>query len=237
MITLQKVLQDSPLLHKQEEGSSTSWQLSDEALHFIDKNVNENSTTLETGAGISTILFAIKSSYHTCICPNQEQINLIKNYCQQHQISTEKIDFKVDVSENVLPLAQINELDLVLIDGSHAFPVPFLDWFYTYQKLKVGGRLIVDDTQLWTGYILKKFLLFEPEWKFNVNSPPRSAFFTKVKPYNSTKWHGQQPYLMKNSYFSILGAKLQVLKRLLLNGQFGRLSKLLVKQLGRSKTK
>ncbi len=40
----------------------------------------------------------------------------------QHQISTQKIDFQIARSEDTLPSLELNELDLVLIDGRHAFP-------------------------------------------------------------------------------------------------------------------
>ena len=91
--------------------------------------------------------------------------------------------------------------------------------------------MIVDDTQLWTGWVLKKFLIFEPEWKLNKNSPPRSAIFTKVQKYENAKWHGQQPYIVKNSYLTILIAKFKRFFRLLGNKKFGQLSKLIGSQL------
>lgn len=231
MTKLQDLLENPPMIHEESSGQLTSWQLSDDVLDFIDKNVNADSVTLETGTGISTILFAIKSSHHTCINPCEEQVNRIKEYCQAHQISTDKIDFKIDVSEKVLPSLNIDQIDLVLIDGSHAFPLPFIDWYYTYRKLKLGGKMIIDDTQLWTGLVLKQFLTLEPEWEFERNSPPRSAIFTKVEKYANTKWYGQQPYIVKNSYFFVLNAKFRIFLQLLGKGNFGKLSKLLGNQL------
>ena len=227
MTQLQQILDNNPLLHEEAQGKLTSWQLSEEVLSFIDKNVQQNHRTLEIGAGVSTILFGAKSSIHTCITPSENQVTRIETYCENNQISTEKIDFKIGFSEKILPSLETHQLDLILIDGSHAFPLPFLDWFYSYQKLKLGGKLIIDDTQLWTGKVLKQFLCLEPEWQFNVNSPPRSAIFTKVKNYNRTKWHNQQPYLVKHSHLSILNAKLKMLWQFLLQGEFGKLGKLI----------
>jgi len=231
MANLQELIKNPPLIHEESSGQLTSWQLSDEVLDFIDDNINKDSITLETGTGISTILFAIKSSHHTCINPSKKQVERIKEYCKKHNISTDKIDFKIDVSEKVLPSLDVSKLDLILIDGSHAFPIPFIDWYYTYEKLKLGGKIIIDDTQLWTGWVLKKFLLFEPEWEFNKNSPPRSAIFTKVQKYENAKWHGQQPYIVKNSHLIILTAKFKRFLRLLGNRKFGKLSKLIGTQL------
>ena len=231
MTKFQQLLENPPLIHKEASGEAISWQLSDEILHYIDRNVGEDSTTVETGAGVSTILFAIKGSYHTSISPCQAQVDRIKAYCQQHQISTEKIDFKVECSEDALPSLNISEIDLVLIDGSHAFPIPFIDWYYTYRKLTVGGKMIIDDTQLWTGLVLKQFLILEPEWKFQKNSPPRSAIFTKVEKYAGTKWYGQQPYIVKNSSWFILEAKVRMFLKLLYNRQFNKLGRLIANQL------
>ena len=231
MTKLQNLLENPPSIHEEGSGQLTSWQLSDEVLHYINENVNEDSITLETGTGISTILFAIKSSHHTCISPCRKQVDRIKKYCQKHQISTDKIDFKIDVSERILPSLNVNELDLVLIDGSHAFPIPFIDWYYTYRKLKVGGKMIIDDTQLWTGLVLKQFLILEPEWRLKKNSPPRSAIFTKIKKYAGTKWHGQQPYIVKNSYFRVLNAKIKRFLWLLGSKKFSKLNQLIANQL------
>ena len=235
MKKLQELLKNPPLIHEEAPGKLTSWQLSDEVLYFINNNINEDSITLETGTGISTILFAIKSSHHTCISPSKKQVDRIKNYCQTHQINTDKIDFKIDFSEKVLPSLNINKIDLILIDGSHAFPIPFIDWYYTYQKLKVGGKIIIDDTQLWTGLVLKQFLNLEPEWEFNKNSPPRSAIFTKIQKYAQTKWYAQQPYIVKNSYFLIFQAKVKSFLRLLYVGDFHKLGKLIGNQLNQLK--
>jgi hypothetical protein len=230
MIKIPELLENPPLIHEEASGKLTSWQLSDQVLYYINENVDENSITLETGAGISTILFALKSSHHICISPSQEQIDRIKKYCQEHQISTDKIDFKIDLSEKILPSLDIDNIDLILIDGSHAFPIPFIDWFYTYQKLKVGGKMIIDDTQLWTGLILKQFLSLEPEWQINRNSPPRSAIFTKVKKYAGAKWYAQQPFVVKNSYFLVFTAKVKIFFQLLADKKFDKLTKLIFNQ-------
>lgn len=59
-------------------------------------------------------------------------------------------------------------LDLVLIDGDHAFPSPFIDWYYTADRINKGGYVIVDDTQLSTGRILHDFLCLEKKrWKLH----------------------------------------------------------------------
>jgi Sulfotransferase family len=194
---LRAVLKDQPKLHKDRAGDLVSYQASEEVLSFIDQHVTENSRTLETGAGMSTILFAIRGSEHTCIVPSQGQIDRIKQYCHDHQISTDKIDFQLHNSEVILPVLNPKDLDLILIDGCHGFPIPFIDWFYATSYLKKDGTLIVDDTQLWTGAVLKEYLLSEPEWELIEDIEPRAAIFRKLQTEIRTKEWDEQPYVMQ----------------------------------------
>jgi predicted O-methyltransferase YrrM len=176
--------------------------VSSEMLHFLNHNVSRDSHTLETGAGISTILFALKQTFHTCVVPDAELVDRIKNYCHRNQISTAKISFQIGCSEAILPQLNPEPLDLVLIDGRHAFPSPFIDWYYTANHLKVGGIVIVDDTKIWTGEILQNFLKDEAEWQFKEAFPaasPNATAFVKLQPGSHAKWWAQQPYVMKHS--------------------------------------
>jgi len=141
------------------------WALGKKELEFIFDNVPPKSNTLETGAGLSTALLAYLKCNHTCISPAKEEHRRIKEFCVQSGISTENTTFITAFSQDVLPSLQCEPVDFLLIDGGHGFPIPFLDWLYGSQKLKVGGIVIVDDTQLWTGEILKEFLLAEHQWE------------------------------------------------------------------------
>jgi predicted O-methyltransferase YrrM len=198
-MNLQKLIEDNPHIHTDATGKVIRRGLSYDVLQFIERHVGETSITLETGAGVSTILFAMKGAEHTCIVPDNEEVKRIQEYCMQNQISMEKLHFYIDRSENILPNLQINELDLILIDGSHAFPIPFIDWYYSSIGLKVGGLLIIDDTQLWTGHVLKKFLLSEPEWDHKISLAGRTAIFVKLKEGSHMKEWPHQPYLVRNS--------------------------------------
>jgi hypothetical protein len=74
-----------------------------------------------------------------------------------------------------------------------------IDWYYTADKLRVGGMVMIDDTQLWTGHALKRFLIQEPEWELVEDVSARTAIFMKPKEYNHEKWWGQQAYVVQNS--------------------------------------
>ncbi len=195
---LQSLLIDEPGVHE-HRGRLFSYALPRPVLDFIDQHVDERSTTIETGAGLSTVLFAIKGSSHICICPAEEEINRIKDYCKPRGISLDKVDFRVERSDSVLPAIEVDDLDVVLIDGCHGFPAPFLDWYYLCSKLKVGGMLIIDDVHLWTGRVLKEFLLVEPEWELIEPRGKLTAIFQKRLAYRPWKEWDEQPYVVKRS--------------------------------------
>jgi hypothetical protein len=197
-MNLTELLNSPPVLHE-SDGKPITYTLSDEALSFIDEHINSESKTLETGAGISTVLFALKGTEHTCVVPDKAQVERIKEFCRRNQISTQKIDFRIDGSENVLPHLRPTGLDLVLIDGCHGFPAPFIDWYYAGSGLKAGGILIVDDTQIWTGDVLRQFLLAESEWKHECDILSRTAVFRKLKECELLKEWPLQPYTLNHS--------------------------------------
>src|SRR6266480_557473 len=202
-MTLQELLNDSPKLHRIGKVGvhvPISYDLSDQALHLIDQNVGQNSHTLETGAGISTILFAIKHTHHICIVPDGDLADRIREYCQQRNISVERINFHIGKSEYILPGLTTDHLDLVLIDGQHAFPAPLIDWYYTAPKLQIGGLLLIDDIQLWTGHIVKE------------------------KDYSQEKWWGQQPYIVRKSRRLIRVSEFRQAVAMLAKGRIGHLT-------------
>jgi hypothetical protein len=193
---LTDVLDDPPKVHP-SDGQLIAWGLQRPVLDFIDAYVTEGSKTLETGAGLSTILFALKGASHICITPFQEEVGRIRDYCAQRGISLQNVDFRVDLSTNVLPGLGAVELDLALIDGCHGFPTPFMDWYFTAAQLKLGGILIVDDVQIWTGRVLRDFLVSEPEWKLIQPTSDRTAIFLKQSKYHPWKDFYQQSYVLQ----------------------------------------
>ena len=94
-------------------------------------------------------------------------------------------------------------LDLVLIDGRHGFPAPFIDFYYVAEKLNIGGLLIVDDTWVWTGDVLKPYLLSEPEWELEADFSPRTSIFRKLAHGSQTKEWIEQAFVVKNSRFKL----------------------------------
>jgi hypothetical protein len=97
-------------------------------------------------------------------------------------------------SETYLPTV-IGEFDIVFIDGKHGFPWPILDWYNTADKLKVGGKMMLDDTHLRSVAILCDFLAEDKSrWQFEGNIGGRTAIFRKLKdPISDVGWY-EQPW-------------------------------------------
>ena len=164
MTTLKQILEERPKFHTGEtelplarkfrieetqlspelakkliDGQKACYGFSDDVLLYLSTVVAKGYRTLETGAGISTLVFALNGAEHVCITPNQSEITAIRHYAEEKQIDLSGVTFVVECSEQFLPIHNYSGLDLVLIDGKHAFPWPILDWFYTADALKQGG--------------------------------------------------------------------------------------------------
>jgi predicted O-methyltransferase YrrM len=104
----------------------------------------------------------------------------------------------VGFSEQVLPsLSNAGLLDLVLIDGGHGFPIPFVDWLYCAPRVRIGGIVIVDDTQLWTGEVLSDIIRADPDWELDTEFV-RGVAFRKIAEFRNKEWN-EQPYVLARS--------------------------------------
>ena len=230
-IGLSDLLADPPLLHG---GGTSIWRLSEEVMEFIDQQAERGSRTLETGAGLSTVLFALKDCHHTCVVPLQEEVNRLQDYCRVRDISLRQVKFEVERSEVALPRLNPGPLDLILVDGNHAFPAPFIDWYYSTPFLREGGILIVDDTNLWTGDILRRFLEAETaEWRQLETFSGRAAAFRKLASGSVTKGWEEQALLVKKSRSLTRRHKLYLAWRLARRGELLTLVKKTVSSIAR----
>lgn len=166
-----------------------------EVLNRIASHLSPESITLETGAGLSTMLFAIQQSHHTIVTPSSEEVDRIMDYCDSHQIPTKGLNFIVEMSWNALPQLEPESLDLVLVDGCHGFPTAALDFFYSSRLLKVGGVLVLDDSQLWPVAIVHDFLKAEEAWRFDGDTG-KTSFFTKLRSGAESREWDLQPFVV-----------------------------------------
>jgi hypothetical protein len=196
IMTINDLLGDDPHFHTDSVGRPASWNIDPGVLSYLEPLVAKEMRTLETGTGISTVLFALRGAHHISITPNNGEAVLIKRYCQKHSISLQQVEFIIGRSENVLPRLDLDYLDMVLIDGGHGFPIPFIDWFYTSRLLKLGGLMIVDDTWITTGRILSEFMAVDPHWKL-LREFDHTSFFEKISHGGHLSEWTEQPWIQK----------------------------------------
>jgi hypothetical protein len=196
-VALPEILRTSFLVHDTAPGGV--WAVDEATLGFLWDRVPDGGRTLETGSGMSTVLFALKRTQHTCIVPSESEPARIVDHCRQAGVSSDGITFVVEPSERALPRLERRDLDLVLIDGRHGFPAPMIDWFYTAPMLRVGGLLLLDDTQLWPVRLVRDVLGAEPEWALEAQLP-RTAVFRKVAEGSEAKeWTAQRHVLAETA--------------------------------------
>ena len=133
-----------PSLH----GERQFWGLAWEALEWLEENVRPGMATLETGAGASTMVFAAGGAEHHAVTPAADEERRIRDACAARGIDDTRVTFHIGRSQDLLPTLDGPPLDLVLLDGAHGFPYPILDWWYLAPRIKVGGRMLLDDAYL-----------------------------------------------------------------------------------------
>ncbi len=235
-MNLTEIIRNPPTPHREFAGGEYfGMGMTEGVLNFISKHIDDSSYTLETGCGLSTTILAFLGAHHICITPAQSEIERIENYCSSNGIAIDRITFYPDRSETILPNLKCEPLDLVLIDGRHGFPAPFIDFYYTADKLKVGGLLVIDDTWLWTGDVLKRLLLQEPEWQLEADFAPRACVFRKLAHGSQSKEWTQQRFVVSNSEYKLTAKAVPysvTAFRYIKRGEFSILGKMIARKLG-----
>jgi predicted O-methyltransferase YrrM len=99
------------------------------------------------------------------VVPNPAEVRACRLYLEKVGCA-DHVAFEVGSSDEVLPGLAMSPLDLVLVDGAHAFPAPIIDWYYGAARLREGGVVILDDLQLRQVRLgLIEFLDADPRWE------------------------------------------------------------------------
>jgi len=195
-----ELIQAKPHLHVFGDGTPRLMSLLDNALKWMadELSTRKDAVTLETGYGLTTVLMTMLARQHHSIAPDEPGYRRVLDYCKQQGIPAQGLQYHVGFSEDVLPKLDIPDesLDMVLIDGGHGIPTPFVDYAYTFKKIKVGGYLVVDDIQLGTGLMLKDFLLESKEWGLTGFFDSKTCAFRKYAATPGADWY-QQPYMLQ----------------------------------------
>jgi len=173
----ERLRRDPPFVHAADDYYGLAW----DALAWLESSVDSSLTTLETGAGASTIVFAAAGSTHAAISPDPEEHARIARWCEEEGIDASGVTFRAESSTEALTGAwSFGELDVALIDGAHSFPYPAIDWFFAAAHLKVGGRLLIDDAHLPPVNSLVSYLRANPSWELESVLGYRTPLFRKV---------------------------------------------------------
>lgn len=167
MDPLETLISEQPHFHVDGAGKPANWAASPDVLRFIRACLKPSIRTLETGAGQSTVVFAMVRTHHVCITPKQDQAERIRSYCKGHGIDHNNITFIHESSDIALASGKDipDVIDFVFIDGAHQFPLPILDWHFTERKVPIGGIVAIDDYLIPSVRILHDFLMDENEWE------------------------------------------------------------------------
>ena len=202
---------------------AAAWDIQPGVIALIEAQVRPGMTTLETGAGQSTIAFVRAGAQHHAVTPSQDEAARIRAACAQAGVATDRLQFHQGYSQDVLPVLDCGPLDMALIDGGHGFPIPALDLAYIAPRLKPGGWLMIDDVDLWTGAMLVDFLKAEPAFTMEAIHRGRTAVFRCRAPFALREWTNQ-PAVVAKSRFSQWRRKAANGLSLLLSGKFSALA-------------
>lgn len=210
LMDIRQVVSKRPVLHGTAEGLRMDMGVSPEVLDFLLEHAPEGGRSLETGCGLSTVLFAHRSGHHVAVTPSGEEIADLLDFCRNNGVETGGLELIEGTSEYVLPTLKPDPLDIVLIDGRHGFPAPFIDWFYTAGRLKVGGLLLIDDTWLWAPRTLSDVLAEQPQWEFVGKISSRTDVFRKTGEKSEWGDWTDQPYVYRNGYLRLTSRGVEV---------------------------
>lgn len=161
---LTRLFTSPPIIHEDSSGEKVNWSLSDRSLTALDNLIQPGFITAETGCGWSTLIFADRAQEHHCFTLLPTEQERILDVAAQLEVSMANVSFHLGDSSIRLPEANLPPLNLILIDGSHAFPYPEIDWFYlmrfSHKEVIVG----VDDVWIPAVTNLTRFLEAEEGW-------------------------------------------------------------------------
>jgi predicted O-methyltransferase YrrM len=174
-------------------GGAEYWGLAWEALEWLEREVRPGMATLETGSGASTLVFAAGGTEHEAVTPAADEEERFRAECERRAIDGSRVAFRIGLSHEVLPALDARPLDLVLVDGAHGFPYPILDWWFLAGRVRLGGRMLLDDADMPPVRALVDALRAQPGWELEQPASFRTAVVRKVADgLPSFDWEGER---------------------------------------------
>lgn len=178
---------------KLHHSGRADFALADSALAVLRGHLKSGMSTLETGAGHSTLTFAAAGCRHTAISPAIDEWESIQEHARTVGIDLSHVRFIAEPSQVALPKLA-GRIDVVLLDGGHGYPLPQIDFFYAALLLNPGGILAIDNVELWSVRALWRFLRADAEyWEHLTTVDGQTAFFRLTQPFRYREWAFQPP--------------------------------------------
>lgn len=135
--------------------------------------------TMETGTGLSTILFSHISKNHKVFTLNDG--NMMSTVINSELFNPRHVEFIEGPTQQTVPLYSFtNKFNVILLDGPHGYPFPDLEYYYLYPHLETGGILIIDDIVIPTIYNLFNFLKEDAMFELIDVVGGNTAFFKRT---------------------------------------------------------
>jgi hypothetical protein len=138
----------------------------------------------ETGCGGSTIILSHASERHVAFAIEGGS-RTITGLRGHGDLRAENVTFVEGETRETLPGYRFeNPLDLVLLDGPHAYPLPQFEFACLFPHIRRGGWLVLDDIQIPSVYELFRFLKSESAVVLE-EVAVRTAFFRRLEAVES----------------------------------------------------
>ncbi len=135
--------------------------------------------TAETGTGKSTLLLSHLSEDHTVFTVDDNSNTSLCRVMESALLNRERVHFVLGPTQRTLTRHTFpHPLQLVLLDGPHAYPFPEMEYWSFYPHLEENGLLIVDDIHIPTISRLFEFLR-EDQMFDGLGSVHTTAFFRR----------------------------------------------------------
>lgn len=177
---VERLVAERPSFHS-AAGEDRIWNAQPRTLELIASYARAGWSSLETGAGASTAVFAAAGTRHVAVSPAGDEHRRIRAWCDGAGIDTSDVEFVEGLSDDVLPgLDRDAPLDIAFVDGGHSFPIPVVDWHYCARRLRVGGILLMDDIPIPAVALVFRAMRDDPGWRLLELADSRAAAFEKV---------------------------------------------------------
>jgi hypothetical protein len=135
--------------------------------------------SMETGAGVSTLLFSHLSEDHAVFAVDGGS-GSIHNVKTSPLFNAATTSFVEGPTQRTLPAYRPgHRLQAALLDGPHGFPFPQLEYYYVYPLLQEKALLILDDIHIRSVHDLYNFLRADDMFEL-VEVIERTAFFRRT---------------------------------------------------------